>query len=199
MVMGVDVVALSTTIHSKVRSVWFRHALRKSVYTRSRSYSSKYRVIAGVVGITVHHRREFQVTFMYYPLAQAEDGVVWREVVRDGARTGGGDSGPSPQPLFQRLSGLEPGTPEGSKSEDVDSLAQDAPLVSDPKEPEEEETGGGDLRLDEPVTDPQGPGDDSGSPGRGPPKTPKRTKASSPQPSDVSADMVVRRGNFHPL
>lgn len=121
---------------------------------------------------------------------QAEDGVVWQEVVRDGARSGGGDSGPSPQPLSQRLSGLVPGMSEGGKSQGVDNLAQDTPL--------KEETDGGDLRLDEPVDVPQGPGEDSGSPTRGPPKTPKRTKASSPQPSDVSANVVARRGKLHP-
>lgn len=137
------------------------------------------------------------MTFTFFLFAQAEDGVVWQEVVRDGARTGGDDSGPSPQPLSQRLSGLIPGSSEGIKSqsqEGVDNLVQDAPL----KVEKVEETGGGDLRLDEPVDVPQGPGEDSGSPTRGPPKTPKRTKASSPQPADVSANMVVRRGNLHP-
>lgn len=116
---------------------------------------------------------------------------MWQEVVRDGARSGGGDSGPSPQPLSQRLSGLVPGMSEGSKSQVVGNLAQYTPV-------KEEETGGGDLRLDEPVDVPQGPGGDSGSPTRGPPKTPKRTKASSPQPADVSMNIVAWREKLRP-
>lgn len=137
-----------------------------------------------VFAITGHCRCEFHVTFASCPFAQAEEGVVWQEVVRDGARTGGGDSGPSPQPLSQRLSGLTSGMSEGSKSQEgAENLAKYPQL--------EEETGGGDLRLDEPIDVPQGPGEDSGSPTRGPPKTPKRTKASSPQPADVSMNIVA--------
>ena len=112
---------------------------------------------------------------------QAEDGDVWREVVRDGARTGGGESGPNPQPLSQRLFGLKP-------QEGVGNVAPCAPspAVYDGKKPEGE-TGTAGLRLDEPANVPQGSGEDT-SPTRGPPKTPKRTKASSPKPSEVRAD-----------
>lgn len=112
---------------------------------------------------------------------QAEDGDVWREVVRDGARAGGGESGPNPQPLSQRLFGLKP-------QEDARDVAPFAPspAVCDGKK-SAGETGTGGLRLDEPVDVPQGSGGDN-SPTRGPPKTPKRTKASSPKPSEVRAD-----------
>lgn len=112
---------------------------------------------------------------------QAEDGDVWREVVRDGARTGGGESGPSPQPLSQRLLGLKPQEGAGNVVANAPS-----PSVCDGKK-STSETGTGGLRLDEPVDVPQGSGEGD-SPMRGPPKTPKRTKASSPKPSEVRAD-----------
>ncbi|CAM9500353.1 unnamed protein product [Ectocarpus fasciculatus] len=119
------------------------------------------------------------------------DGEVWRKVVRDGAREGGGETGPNPQPLSQRLSGLRPDTSEGSEAfEDVGKLSTDTPSSADSgdKKQQEGETRASDLRLDEPEDTPKGPGEDNSSPTRGPPKTPKRTKASSPQPSDRAGD-----------
>lgn len=116
---------------------------------------------------------------------------MWRKVVRDGAREGGGETGPNPQPLSHRLSGLRPDTSEGSEAfEDVGKLSTDIPSSADSgdKKQQEGETRASDLRLDEPEDTPKGPGEDNSSPTRGPPKTPKRTKASSPQPSDVSAE-----------
>ncbi|CBJ30526.1 Serine/threonine-protein kinase SRPK1, putative [Ectocarpus siliculosus] len=118
------------------------------------------------------------------------DGEVWRKVVRDGAREGGGESGPNPQPLSQRLSGLRPGTSEGSEAlEDVGKLSTDKPSPADSGDKKQEgEARASDLRLNEPEDTPKGPGEDNISPMRGPPKTPKRTKASSPQPSDRTGD-----------
>lgn len=116
---------------------------------------------------------------------------MWREVVRDGARTGGGESGPTPQPLSKRLLGLKPDTSQGSKpQESARNVAPRAPSpsVCDGKKSKGEETGTDGLQLDEPMDIvPPGHGGDH-SPTRGPPKTPKRTKASSPKPSEVRAD-----------
>lgn len=115
---------------------------------------------------------------------------MWRKVVRDGAREGGGESGPNPQPLSQRLSGLRPYTSEGSEAlEDVGKLSTDTPSPADVGGKKQEgDARASDLRLNEPEDAPKGPGEDNISPTRGPPKTPKRTKASSPQPSGVSAE-----------
>lgn len=123
---------------------------------------------------------------------------MWREVVRDGARTGGGESGPNPQPLSQRLLGLKPDTSQGSRpQEGAGNVAPYAPSpVCDGNKSKGEDTGTGGLRLDEPVDVPQGSGEDI-SPTRGPPKTPKRTKASSPKPSEVRAD-TESRGHANP-
>lgn len=108
---------------------------------------------------------------------QADDGDVWRKVVRDGARNGGGESGPNPQPLSQRMFGLKPEEGAGNVA---------PPGVSDEEKSTGDKTGTGGLRLDEPVDVPQGSGEDN-SPTRGPPKTPKRTKASPPKQSEVRA------------
>lgn len=122
------------------------------------------------------------------PAEQAEGKDVWREAVRDGARSGGGDMGPTPQPLSQRLSGLMPGAAGGDDVlEEMVVLTSDVPptAVVETEESEKEQARGGDLRLDDPGEKPQGPEAGSGSPNRGPPKTPKRNKASSPQLSNV--------------
>lgn len=145
------------------------------IYTRT--ISNCARVFVEFAG----HDRHISVGLLWRPRVQAEDGDVWREVVRDGARTGGGESGPNPQPLSQRLFGLK-------QQEGAGNVAPYAPspAVCDGNKPQGE-TGTGGLRLDEPVDVPQGSGEDT-SPTRGPPKTPKRTKASSPKPSEVRAD-----------
>lgn len=127
---------------------------------------------------------------------QAYDGDVWREVVRDGARAGGGETGPSPQPLSQRLSGLIPDTAADTtvreakvgKDAEVSALAVLSAEVAETKKPDEEQASGVDLRLDNPDEAPWDQEGDVSSPVRGPPKTPKRNKASSPQLSDVSED-----------
>ena len=139
---------------------------------------------------------------LYPVLAQAEDGDVWREVVRDGARAGGGETGPSPQPLSQRLAGLKPDTAgdtaddtavreaEVGRDAEVSALAVMSAEVAQTDKPDEEQASGADLRLDNPNPNQDAaPWDqgDASSPARGPPKTPKRNKASSPQLSDVSA------------
>lgn len=121
---------------------------------------------------------------------QAEDGDVWREVVRDGARAGGGETGPSPQPLSQRLSGLKPDTMVGEaevpQDAKVAALAGPSADVAQTEKPDEGQASMVGLRLDNPVEAPWHQEGDIGSPVRGPPKTPKRNKASSPQLSDVS-------------
>lgn len=184
--MGVDVVALSTAINAKVtralRWPFFvgisaaRPVVLKLEYTHV-----PYRIVLGYLLEFAGHDRHISVGLLWRPRVQAEDGDVWREVVRDGARTGGGESGPNPQPLSQRLFGLK-------QQEGAGNVAPYAPspAVCDGNKPQGE-TGTGGLRLDEPVDVPQGSGEDT-SPTRGPPKTPKRTKASSPKPSEVRTD-----------
>eukprot|EP00752_Nemacystus_decipiens_P009400 g8403.t1 len=113
--------------------------------------------------------------------AKAEDGDVWREVVRDGARSGGDECGPNPQPLSQRLFGLKPQAGAGNAA-----LYSPSPVACGGNN-SKGEIRKDDLRLDEPVDVPQGSGEDT-SPTRGPPKTPKRTKASSPKPSERVGD-----------
>lgn len=127
---------------------------------------------------------------------QAENGDVWREVVRDGARAGGGETGPNPQPLSQRLSGLKPDTsvreaevPQAAQAQDaeVSALAGPSAELAQTGKPDEGQVSMAGLRLDNPVEAPwDQEADVGGSPARGPPKTPKRNKASSPQLSDVS-------------
>lgn len=127
-------------------------------------------------------------------LVQAEDGDVWREVVRDGARAGGCETGPSPHPLSQRLSGLKPDTADDTavreaevgQDAEVSALAVLSAEVAQTEKPDEEQASGADLRLDNPDEAPWDQEGDASSPARGPPKTPKRNKASSPQLSDVS-------------
>lgn len=120
---------------------------------------------------------------------QAEGGDVWREVVRDGARSGGGETGPNPQSLRDRLDGLRADPKREIEAEQVvEPLASDAPPVDGGEAMLEEGREGGsegDLRLDGPGDVPRVPEGSLGSPMREPPKTPKRNKASSPQLSDV--------------
>ncbi|CAM9336516.1 unnamed protein product, partial [Hapterophycus canaliculatus] len=132
--------------------------------------------------------------------SKVEDGDVWREMVRDGARPGGGEPRLNLQSISQRLSGLISDTSEGSEDRrGVCDPASDTPLTvvcatkkpekDDGKEkPEDEKSAVSGLTLDEPIGVAEIPGDKSNSPTRGPPKTPKRTKGSSPQPSDRGGD-----------
>lgn len=120
---------------------------------------------------------------------QVEDGDVWREV-RDGACSGGGETGPIPQLLSRRLEGLKAANSGGSGAPDLAEVrvsGERATAISGEVKGEEHASGG-DLRLEDPGDKPLGLQGDTGSPTREPPKTPKRTKASSPQLSDVSAD-----------
>lgn len=112
-------------------------------------------------------------------------------MVRDGARAGGGKAGPNPQPLSQRLSGLRAATAGEMEAGDIGCLTSDAPSKG-VEQGEEKEGGAGaaGLRLDGPGEPPRGPEEDNGSPSRGPPKTPKRNKASSPQLTDVSVGFL---------
>lgn len=107
--------------------------------------------------------------------------------MRDGARAGGGETDPTPQPLSQRLAGLRGGGLTGKKVSGDVELGDSASSSTGGAVADIGEEGGGNLRLD--VTDeiPRGPEGDCGTPTRGPPKTPKRNKTSSPQQSDVSA------------
>lgn len=137
---------------------------------------------------------------------QTVDGDVWREVVRDGARAGGGETGPSPQPLCQRLSGLKPDTAADTavdtaaadtavreagvgQDTEVSALAVTSAEAPQPEKPDEEQASGVDLRLENPEEAQRDQEGDVTSPARGPPKTPKRNKASSPQLADVSEDV----------
>lgn len=122
---------------------------------------------------------------------------MWREVVRDGARTGGGEAGPSPLPLSQRLAFFRPGpTQKNEVLESLDTLVSDAPPSvkagggEGGREKRAENESDGDLRLNDRGGKPEGLAADSSSPTRGPPKTPKRNKVSSPQLSDVSVDIL---------
>lgn len=124
---------------------------------------------------------------------------MWREMVGDGAQTGGGESRLNLQPLSERLSGLRPDTSEGSGNRrGVGDSASDTPqtAVGGTNKPGEEDgekktdakSAVSGLTLDEPVGVSESPREKNNSPTRGPPKTPKRIKGSSPQPSDVSSD-----------
>ena len=119
--------------------------------------------------------------------------------MREGARSGGGESGPHSQPLSQRLSGLKLGNSEGSDlPEGVENLTSNASSSEgcDAMKSEAKETKSDGLRLDEPAEVSE-VHEEHSSPSRGPPKTPKRTKASSPKPSDVSADKWTVERMFH--
>lgn len=142
-----------------------------------------------------HHTCVSYIMYYVLVLVQAEDGDVWREVVRDGARAGGGETGPSPQPLSQRLSGLKPDAAADTAAreaevgkDEVSALAVLSAEVAQTEKTDEGQASGVDLRLDNPGEAPWDQEGDVNSPARGPPKTPKRNKASSPQLADVSED-----------
>ncbi|CAM9466325.1 unnamed protein product [Scytosiphon promiscuus] len=127
------------------------------------------------------------------------DAEGWRKMLRDGANSGGGESTLNLQPLSERLLGLRPDKSESSGDRSgVRDPASGTQLtaVCDPKKPEEDgekkqedkKSAVSGLTLDEPSGIPGSPGDKSNSPTRGPPKTPKRIKGSSPQPSDRGGD-----------
>lgn len=129
---------------------------------------------------------------------QAEAGDVLLEVVRDGARSGGGEFALHPQPLAQRISGLNHGNCGGSSSQEiVENSASNASLPKgcDTVKSDENESKSDRLRLDEPAEVSE-VHEEGNSPSRGPPKTPKRTKASSPKSSDVSTGKLNFRGKF---
>lgn len=126
---------------------------------------------------------------------------MWRGVVRDGARTGGGEAGPTPQPLIQRLSGLPIDTVQGRAISETPGERR-PPAVGAVAAAAEEasKSSGGKLRLD-PAKDNDVRGADggNGTPPRGPPKTPKRNKASPPQLSEVRTLLYCRHGRLRIL
>lgn len=202
MVVGVDVVALSTIIRAKVRSITAVPDFLISALLFFNYLETRPQVAVCLVPVyfdTMSHRRVPLVVCLCRTLAQVEDGEVWREMVRDGVHPGGGESRPSLQPLSQRLSGLRPDLSKGSEDQgDMRDSTCDRPLIAvcdtkkpekeNEKKPEDEKSAVSGLTLDEPIGIPESPGDKNNSPTRGPPKTPKRIKGSSPQPSDVSLD-----------
>lgn len=104
---------------------------------------------------------------------QAKDQDVWRDFPVDDTLSKDGASIPRPQPLSRRLSELK-SSGAHPKTEEPDAgvgfLTSDAPSNAG-ETCNKDHTNEGDLRLDGGMT----------SPMRGPPKTPKRNKASSPQ------------------
>lgn len=117
---------------------------------------------------------------------QAYEGDIWRAVVRDGARAGGGETGPNPHPLSQRLAGLRGGALTAKEVLGDGELEKSAENSTAESVVDIGGEGEGSLRLDVTDENPRGPEGDCGTPTRGPPKTPKRNKTSSPQQSDVS-------------
>lgn len=118
---------------------------------------------------------------------QVESSAVWREVVRDGARAGGLEAGPNPQPLAVRLSGLPsvPAQRSVDESEPPDEKRRGGATTRAVTKKLDSQEKAEDLTLDEEV------GKDNGTPTRGPPKTPKRNKGSSPQLANVSVQCVA--------
>lgn len=113
--------------------------------------------------------------------------------MRDGARAGGGETGPNPQPLSQRLAGLRGGAltakdmlGDGELEKSAENSTAESVVDVDV-----DGEGDGSLRLDVTDENPRGPEGDCGTPARGPPKTPKRNKTSSPQQSDVSTSTLA--------
>lgn len=119
---------------------------------------------------------------------QVGDASMWRGV-QDGVPPTEPDVGPSPQPLAQRLSGsLELAKDKPAAVSVVSDRSSDDDRAVESITPEEAEgqDGAENLRIDA-----HADGDvadlefDNGTPPRGPPKTPKRNKASSPHDDDV--------------
>lgn len=105
------------------------------------------------------------------------------------------DPGPKPRPLAQRLSGARH---EGADAETgVDEAGADhlpAYSVGDATTSEGGAKNLTGLRLESTKDKESGDiDDDGGTPPRGPPKTPKRNKGSSPQVSNVSAPFDTKK------
>lgn len=98
-------------------------------------------------------------------------------------------SGPHPKPVGQRLAGVFPRvSEEETNSVNTSVHAPTSAKMADSQGIEHGEAAGNHLRLDPEKNDGPKDQDDGGTPPRGPPKTPKRNKGSSPQVSNVRAD-----------